>query len=708
MTVSEANVAPPGQHRPPDPKAAAARPATTFRPDIQGLRAIAVSLVLVYHLFPRVVSGGFVGVDVFFVISGFLITSHLLRHPPRRPADLADFWRSRARRLLPAALVVVTLSLVLSRLVAPVTRWHDIATQAIASAWYVQNWTLAAQSVDYLAADNAATPFQHFWSLAVEEQFYLLWPILVLLAVALAHRGRRGRTMSPATAVTADRPAIALLVIAVVIASLGASVFVTAQHPALAYFFTPARMWELALGGALTVFAAPLGRLPARVGNVLSLLGLAAIAVGVLTLSGSTPFPGTAALIPVLGAGLVIGTRSRLVSSALAIRPARWLGDISYSVYLWHYPLIVLTPYLSGHRLTGVERVGLVALTLVLATVQKRFIEDPLRGRPAWPWLRLTLIGMLVVTLLAGSLLLEIRLRSADDATRVSQALAGKDPCLGAGALAAGAARCPIDLGRALIPAPEVAATDKSSAYADDCWTNAPYAARHICRYGTGPIQVALVGNSHAGQWLPALQLLAAERGWTITTYLVSQCNATDAQLSFDTAAKTSDCLAWSQWAQRQTSGNRYKLVITSERQSVPVLRTPSSGQRAAAKAGYQSYLRRWRAAGTRLVVLRDTPDPGRTLTSVPDCVAAHLHSWTVCSGSRAQWASVDPLADAARSFSPQIDVLDLTARICAPTRCDGVTGGVITYFDASHLTATYAATLVPYLKAGLDRALPG
>ena len=245
------------------------RGATAVRTDIQGLRALAVSLVVVYHLWPTGLTGGFVGVDVFFVISGFLITLHLMQKPPSGPRDLATFWGRRVRRLLPASLLVLATTLVLSRLLAPDTQWGNTAKQARAATLYVVNWVLANDSVDYLAAENAPSPVQHFWSLSVEEQFYFVWPILILGMVLLARRLRANQDL-------AVLGGLAVLVVA----SLGYSIWDTHSNPPSAYFVTPTRMWELGIGGLLAVVVAVRQRrglghlLPPGARTVLAWVGL--------------------------------------------------------------------------------------------------------------------------------------------------------------------------------------------------------------------------------------------------------------------------------------------------------------------------------------------------------------------------------------------------------------------------------------------------
>src|SRR6516225_5753045 len=232
-----------------------------FRPDIQGLRALAVAMVVIYHLYPSLLPGGFVGVDVFFVISGFLITGHLWRGYRRTGrVGLVDFWGRRARRLVPAAALVLAVTWLASRLVLPATRLADTADQVRASALYFQNWLLAHNAVDYLKSNDAASPLQHFWSLSVEEQFYLLWPWLFVAAVAAVRLRARRAGRHRAAGITAGRAVVAGLAGALVLGSLAYSVYDTRTDPAAAYFVTTTRIWELGLGGLLALLPQRLGR----------------------------------------------------------------------------------------------------------------------------------------------------------------------------------------------------------------------------------------------------------------------------------------------------------------------------------------------------------------------------------------------------------------------------------------------------------------
>jgi peptidoglycan/LPS O-acetylase OafA/YrhL len=329
--------------------AQASRASAGFRADVQGLRALAVAMVVIYHLYPSLLPGGFAGVDVFFVISGFLITRHLLREYRKTgTVSLAGFWGRRARRLLPAAVLVLVVTWVAALLVLPSTQLAETAAQVRASALYFQNWQLAGDAVDYLQSTAAATPVQHFWSLSVEEQFYLAWPLLFLLAAAGGARraGSSGRVI------------LACLAVALTLGSLAYSAWETRADPAAAYFVTTTRIWELGAGGLLALLPARLTRPLARHGW-LGWAGLAMAVASAFALRGSSAFPGVIALLPVGGAVLLIAcgpTRARLgPGRLLSLPPLVFLGEISYSLYLWHWPMIVLWTTYWGHPVNAIS-----------------------------------------------------------------------------------------------------------------------------------------------------------------------------------------------------------------------------------------------------------------------------------------------------------------------------------------------------------------
>ena len=688
-------------------RAERAAPRRTIRRDIEGLRALAVALVVVYHLWPTALPGGFVGVDVFLVVSGFLITSHLLEHPPRRPRDLAEFWGRRVRRLLPASFLVLAVTLVLSWRFAPVTQWAETSRQVLASTFYVENWALAERSVDYLAADAAASPVQHFWSLGVEEQFYLVWPVLVLVLAWGARRVARGPRVLGRFWVTAGMGVV-------VAASFAWSLYLTGADPSRAYFETPVRVWELGAGAILAGVAPRVARVfgdRARLRGVLAWAGLGAIVAGAFVLDGMVPFPGVAALLPVLGTVAVVGAHAAgpwSPHAALGARPVQRLGSVSYSVYLWHWPLIVLFPHVAGRERGVVGSLGVVLVTLVLASLTKHLVEDRLRGaHPLGVPLRRTYIfmgaGMLVLVALVAGVRFDLARTEAAAAERLAAAVDDADRCFGGAALVTEGCE---PHGTELLLEPALAAEDQPAPYADDCWVLADFSEQKTCTYGsTAPDarEIALVGNSHAGHWLPALQVLAQEQNFRITTYLISQCFTVTVEIDFGDGRDAS-CLEWNERVLAETTDGRFDAVVASNRTARLLAGVPLADQADAARAAYTDTLERWAAAGVPVVVLRDTPYAD--VENVPDCVAAHLADLSACDGGRDR-EQADPFAEAARALdAPTVQVVDLTDRICRDDTCYSVVGGVIVYFDAGHLSATFARSLAPALREPVAAAL--
>ncbi len=667
------------------------------RQDIQALRAIAVGVVVVYHLWPGRLSGGFVGVDIFFVISGFLITSHLLRRPPRSGRDLASFWARRVRRLLPASFLVLLVTVAATFAVAPSTLWADTLREVGAAALYVENWSLAASSVDYLGAEAAASPVQHYWSLSVEEQFYLLWPLVLVVVGWFA--ARRGGDL-------ARRASVAIGVIVAV--SLAWSVVATALRPASAYFITPTRIWELGIGALLATLSI---HVAARWRTPLAWTGIAMILVAAVSYDGSLPFPGYTAALPVLGCALVIAAsceRSRWSPRALGdAAPLQWLGDVSYSVYLWHWPLIVLAPFALGHNPGLLERVGVLVAALVLAGLTKPLVEDRFRrGRGRSGRAIALALGASVViggAAIGGSYALQ-----ANAEAKLEQAAqAAQGPCAGAAAMAPGA-DCDTSSDDDLILSPVEAADDKPAAYEDGCWESPPFEGTTTCHYGEqdADTRVALVGNSHAGNLLRPLQDLAEKNGWSVTTVVASQCPTSDISWEFDTPQDSEGCHAWGQRVLDEVDEGDFDLVVTSQLTPFDAADVAPAKSDEAVADGYSRYLEDLTATGTPTLVVRDMPYPKNTVASVPDCLAEDGGS-AECDGERSEWLAPDPLYEAAEKIEdPALSTADLTGYACTEDTCPAVIGDVVAYFDASHLTATFSRTLAPYLEKAVDASL--
>src|SRR4051794_4652774 len=579
---------------------------SSHRPEIQALRAIAVLLVVVFHVWPAVLRGGFVGVDVFFVISGFLITAQLLREVGETGrVSLPRFWARRARRLLPAALVTLLACAIATILVVPRLYWEQFLTEIGASTAYVQNWQLAHDAVDYMARGQRASPVQHFWSLSVEEQFYLLWPVLILGAAWLVGRRMRLR-----------RGAVFALLAAVTAGSLAYSLLETARTPDAAYFVTPTRAWEFGLGGLLA-FAGVASRLPEGVRAVLSWAGLGAIVAAAVTYDAATPFPGSAALLPVLGAVAVIAAGAPAPrwspTPVLRQRPVQFLGDISYSVYLWHWPLLVLLPFVLSVEGTGL-RLAAVALTIPLAWMTKIAVEDPVRRARvlsgARPRRTLAFAAPATAAVLAVVAVAGLQQQGAvERAQEAASAFAAQHhPCFGA---AANDPARPCDnpaLRHRVVPSP-IARQEDDNVPCDDIRRDSTVSA---CEFGVPQDEarrtVAIIGDSHAAHWRPAFEVVARARRWHAMTITRTSCPFSAAVKDLRGRARDR-CRQWNHELPRWLAAHpRIDTVFVA---GVAGGKLDVSSGESAFQAQVDGYRRAWESlppSVEHIVVLRDTP----------------------------------------------------------------------------------------------------
>jgi peptidoglycan/LPS O-acetylase OafA/YrhL len=663
-------------------------------------------LVVLYHLWPNRLTGGYVGVDVFFVISGFLITSHLHREITKTGSvSLAQFWARRIRRLLPASLLVLGICLVAVVLWVPATQWSVTARQEMASALYVQNWTLAADSVNYMALGNVPTVVQHYWSLSAEEQFYLVWPLLLLLCTL---PGRR-KSASASSAVRWATGAIA----AVGVASLAWSIVMTRSNPSAAYFITPTRVWEFAAGAVLALVGTRwLGN--RRVAAALAVVGLGAVLFAGFAFTDQTAFPGWVALLPVAGAAAVIaGARSgHGVGKVLATPPMRFVGDISYSVYLLHWPLIVIWPHVTGVSLRTRDKLAIGVLSLGLAWLSKTFVEDPVRqGRflAARPWraFAFAALGMVVVVGAAAGVNHALARRAAGIPIASVQ-----DPCYGPGALSGGCGS-PVGTGPFAVP-PEVVSLQNGTPTYPGCMADGNHDQLVSCTLGstsdTPDRVVALVGDSHAMQWYPAFDAIGKERNWRVITYTKGSCPFTSS-LRFFVGEKTDvDRLSCARWnpvvEQRLLDDKQISFVFTAAFSTTYTWGAPDGQTMADPRTdGFVESWQRLLDAGKQVFAISDIPRTSGT--SVPDCLAAHPDDRLACDVPRAQALPGSALV-AASAALPSVHVLDLSDDFCDATTCYPAVGNVIVYRDFSHLSAEYARALAPDLDKAIGAAIKG
>ncbi|MEV1295851.1 acyltransferase family protein [Pseudonocardia sp. NPDC049635] len=655
--------------------------ATRFRPELQGLRALAVLLVVTYHIWFDRVSGG---VDVFFLITGFLIVGGLYRAGSRGGIDLLATWRRQLSRLLPAITVVLGAGIVAGVFLLPESRWLPTVRETAASLFFLQNWELAGNAVDYAAMNNAASTVQHFWSLSIQGQFYLFAPLLVAGVAAAARRD--GADLHARLSGT-------LLVVGG--ASLAYSVYLTLTDQPLAYFHTFTRIWEFALGGLLALWISRIEDRPELTPPARAVLGwfgvLALVSCGVL-LQVDRAFPGWAALWPTLAAAMVlVAGRSghpfgvdRLLSGPVLRR----IGDLSFPLYLWHWPILVLTlVYTDEDRLGPGGGAAVVVASFVLAWLTHRFVEQPIAALDVRRALRTG--GALALVVLLGSAAWwgAAAVRSSPGAEAGSPTHPGAAVLTG-GVEPAAPADDP-DTEVALVPSLVQAGEDWS--YRRGTWLCDPTDRPEVdlCTIpapGPDPAQrrVAVVGDSHAQQYVASLMPVAAERNWEIIGFFRGAC-------PFSTVAESewaeSGCAEWNGEVAQELAEQRPDAVVTLATREVRPGLTEITPQ------GFVDVWKTMDEAGVPVVAVRDNPRPP---FSVPECVGREGRHAEACSMPRDEVYSPLPPYALLPDVPPNVTFVDTAPAICEPDLCPSEIGNVLVYMDDNHLTATYAESMAP------------
>jgi peptidoglycan/LPS O-acetylase OafA/YrhL len=689
-------------HRPSTPaksarRARAARPQPRrFRPDIEGLRAIAVVLVVLYHAglgFP----GGYVGVDVFFVISGFLITRQLVNNVGRSGIRaLPLFYAHRIRRLLPAAIAVVIATVVAARIWAPVLTVSDIATDGLYSTFYGLNYRLASLGTDYQHLGAAASPLQHFWSLGVEEQFYFVWPILIVAVMALARR----------------RAHLVLLavVLAVIVVSAYFSQTVTTSSAPWAYFSLHTRAWELGAGALVALSAPWLAGLPAALRNVAAGAGLAAIVASAFLYDDATAFPGVAAWLPVGGVTLVIaaGCGPRVRAERLLAEPLmQCLGRVSYSWYLWHWPMLVIIPMALGHSLGWVERVAVVWLSLVVALVSYFGIEEPARRLhlPSRTWIvtGLGLSGAVVATAALVMAFPPSLTGTGDEVTlATSEAASSTVPPEMSAAIAAGLTTAAAP--RNLEPEPADAADSLPSDRGTGCHADFTQVAQGACVFGdrSATRTVVLFGDSHMEQWLPAFVAAADLDRWRVVSWTKSACPAGETSVRSSSLNRAyTECDEWRARTIARIGDLDPDLVLVSQSETV----VPGDVTPATYADDLATTMRKLAAATTgRVSFLQDIPIPGDDL---PECVASHLDDVGSCAYDADGAYSYPDRHAAIKPALAAVGVPTVATQgwFCTDAACPPIVGNVLVYRDDSHMTVPYSRWLTPLARSVLERS---
>jgi peptidoglycan/LPS O-acetylase OafA/YrhL len=682
-------------------------PHPSWRPEVQALRAVAVAAVVVFHYWPASLPGGYVGVDVFFVISGFLITSHLLRElEDTGRVKVVDFWARRIRRLLPAALTVLAVTLVATLAFARQAQWVQWLGEIAASAGYFVNWVLAGAAVDYFAQDALASPVQHYWSLSVEEQFYIVWPLIFIAASLVGRRIGRGRAL----------PAIAVAMVAVFVISLAFSIVGSIESPQFSYFSTVVHAWEFAVGGLTALWLKTPAQAAsfARTRGVAGWLGFGAIVASAFVFTEETAFPGWVALWPVAGVVLVIWAgSSQLWWSSIwfaSRRSVQKIGSISYSLYLWHWPVLVFAGILLGAESPWWVPLVLVAVSIILALATTRFIEDPVRrSRILVRSRRLTygLASAMSVVLIASSVSVAVvvaaeRQSERDIAVEQTTSKIEKPlPCFGASAAWNSDYCGPIAFTENVSPSPALAADDGSD-MKGNCWSTAGASRVLSCSYGSDALNaptIVLVGDSHAGHHFSALKYLAEENGWSLVTYLKHSC-AWRADTQGVLEKRESDCAEWNQKVSAELDSARPDVIVTSSYiHDLRIGELPSGERESALAQASRSFAKTWSrqiANGSHVLAIVDNPRWGSSPTL---CLSdGNFSTWGDCTLKLSDaFDVVDPQIAATAAVGALL--VDLTDVYCVDGMCPAIVGDVIVYRDRSHLTATFSLSLAPVLE---------
>lgn len=640
-----------------------------FRSDIQGLRALAVVFVVLFHARLPFFTGGYVGVDVFFVISGYLITSLLMRELERcGRIDFAAFYARRIRRLLPAAMTVFIATVAMARTWLSPLEQRELAPSILYSALYASNLWFASEATDYLAVDVHTNPLLHTWSLAVEEQFYLVWPLLVLLGVqwgsAVQRRVRLGVTMA-----------------LVLVASLTASLWVMEISQPWAFFGSPTRAWEFAAGGLACMVSCRFERLPILAKDLLATIGFGAMVGAVTLFDEQTRFPGLMALVPVVGAGLMlaVGGGQGRIGHWFDHPVIQTTGNLSYSWYLWHWPILVFAEAVATPP-SLLTRLGYVLLSFVLAGLTYTMVENRVRFSPvlARSSLRSLILGVTLTCIGTGSALILSVVAKRSLAAPVQARLIS-------------------------------AREDLPKVYADGC--HLPHLVKDSpnCVYGNPSARKTwvLFGDSHAAQWFPALERIAREQGWRLISLTKSACPSVWITPYNTTLGRSyTECARWRSAAVQRIAAEHPDLIILAD-YSAYYLSGPQATRADQWREGMRRTLTELGPSGALILIFHDIPQPG---FDMPICL------------SRASWRNIDIISACGfrREESPRADilelertavggiegaeVLDLYDLICSGTICPPIIGEHVAYRDSNHLTAGASASLAPTLLLRLKR----
>jgi peptidoglycan/LPS O-acetylase OafA/YrhL len=668
-----------------------------FRPDVEGLRAVAVGLVVLFHAGVPHLTGGYVGVDVFFVISGFVITGLLLRERQGTGGtSILGFYARRVRRILPAATLVIVATVAAAYVVLGVVSGNYVADDGRWAAVFLANFHFEAVGTNYFTAALPPSPLQNYWSLSVEEQFYVVYPTLFLLVARVRGRFSLRTRMSVALGV-------------VIVASYWLSVTQTASHPASAYFSPFTRAWELALGALVAVSTTWLKHLPAQMAALLTWAGLAAILYSAFAFDARTVYPGSLVAVPVVGAALIIAggvaAPSTGTESLLGLPPFQWLGKRSYSLYLWHWPILIIAAEQVGKTSLPVgDNLILVVFAVILSMASYRLVENPIRH---WRLPTRTSVVAGVALVLSTVLVLSLAIDAGSASPTHNQVVpaSNEQVVLDQVAAAAKITTVPKDLQ----PSLSEAAADWGGNYeSGQCQADQSQSSEHICTLGDpyGTKLMVVYGDSHALMWLPAFEAIAKAAGWRLVVLGKVYCPAEPVTIAnqpvwSDPGGPDLSCDQWHRWAAQWINVHKPGLLVITQFPSYLAPRTNGSPPVAFTEpqwlAGFKDLIDSIHVPGMRETLLGTTPTLAQ---SGPFCLAEHPNDVQLCSTPALQSEQIAS-AEHLQALATGIGYVSPLPWFCSAV-CTAVIDKYNVYLEGIHISATWAR----YLENVLARSL--
>jgi peptidoglycan/LPS O-acetylase OafA/YrhL len=669
-----------------------------FRPDVEGLRAVAVLLVVLFHASFPLLGGGFVGVDVFFVISGFVITGLLLRE--RSSSDrtsLIDFYARRVRRILPAATLVIVTTTIASYVVLGVVYGDPTAIASRWTAVFLANFHFAAIGTNYLTSKQPPSPLQNFWSLAVEEQFYLVYPALFLLAASLRLRASL-------------RARLACITVVIIVASFLLSAVQTPTDPVTSFFSPFTRAWELALGALVAVATPVLLRIRPRLAAAMTWAGFSAILISAFAFTTASIYPGTLVAVPVVGTALVIagGTCQPSSGVELLLRggPVQWVGRLSYSLYLWHWPILIIAAEAAGQtQLPFLRNLGWLALALAAAIISGLLVENPVRHAKVLMRRRSLTLGIAVTLITVSLIVATVGLEATG--SRSATAAKSTKPSL------------PFDqtqLAQAVRAAPSIKSVPANlmptlANVKNDwggpplpCWPALTQTSIPSCTFGDphGSRTVALYGDSHAAMWFDAMNFIAQTQHWRLLYLGKGDCPVSDLPFNNPVGVGTpggvyAQCQRWNAFALARINRVHPDVVIMT--QFPEFAPGGQSYSPARWREGLVSTIRKLPVPPSRVIILGNIP---MHVSGGPQCLSLHVHNVQACSGPPRSDITLRSAAERAASTQTGARYIDTIPWFCSVV-CTGIIGHYQPYWDVGHVTGTYSSALIFVLADALD-----